>query len=286
MTETNLLSKREQEVVKQLMQGKSNKQIALALGISIRTVEFHLKNVYTKYQVSSRIELILHLGNTTVAGINEKLGGSTVDLLGKNAENGENSSSRTSWTESIRDAVSTIGKEPEMKKRWTFYSLAGLIFGAAYWHYFSLTAKLFNDISVNEHAVSDGVLMILALVAYFCVWLIPAILPAVVEYRRTASLKWSVLSVVTVWVSAVLGYYVNYLVMLAFIGLPNMEFLVVFGERSAAFSQTWQNILPDLILRNLLKWIGVGILAGGVCGLISTSVVSALSRKPGRMLAV
>jgi DNA-binding CsgD family transcriptional regulator len=284
MTETNLLSRREQEVVKQLMQGKSNKQIALALGISIRTVEFHLKNVYTKYQVSSRIELILHLGNTTV-GINEKLGDSTVDLLGKNAENGENSSSCMSWTESIRNAVSTIGKEPEMKKRWTLYPLSGLIFGAAYWHYFSLTAKLFNDISANEHAVSDGVLMILALVAYFCVWLIPAILPAVVEYRRTASLKWSVLSVVTVWVSAVLGYYVNYLVMLAFIGLPNMEFLVVFGERSAAFSQTWQNILPDLILRNLLKWIGVGILAGGVSGLISTSVVSALSRKSGRMLA-
>jgi LuxR family maltose regulon positive regulatory protein len=58
------LSKREKEVVQLVLQGKSNKQIALALNISVRTVEFHLKNIYAKLQVSSRIELILRLGQT------------------------------------------------------------------------------------------------------------------------------------------------------------------------------------------------------------------------------
>jgi len=49
MTQNNRLSNREWEVVELLLQGKSNKLIAGALGISVRTVEFHLKNIYTKF---------------------------------------------------------------------------------------------------------------------------------------------------------------------------------------------------------------------------------------------
>jgi len=45
MEYTKSLSRREEEVVDLLLQGKSNKQIALALHISERTVEFHLKNI-------------------------------------------------------------------------------------------------------------------------------------------------------------------------------------------------------------------------------------------------
>ena len=55
MAQFNKLSNREWEVAKLLLQGKSNKLIASALGISDRTVEFHLKNIYAKFQVSSRI---------------------------------------------------------------------------------------------------------------------------------------------------------------------------------------------------------------------------------------
>lgn len=64
-TQSKNLSKREKEVVDLLLQGKSNKQIALALGIAKSTVEFHLRNVYTKLQVSSRTEAILKLGKST-----------------------------------------------------------------------------------------------------------------------------------------------------------------------------------------------------------------------------
>jgi DNA-binding CsgD family transcriptional regulator len=63
MPPTNQLSERERDVVAQVLLGKSNKQIAQALGISSRTVEFHLGNIFTKYQVSSRIELILRLAS-------------------------------------------------------------------------------------------------------------------------------------------------------------------------------------------------------------------------------
>jgi len=59
--ETSPLSEREKDVIRILLQGRSNKQIALELGISNRTVEFHLKNIYAKLGVASRAEAILKL---------------------------------------------------------------------------------------------------------------------------------------------------------------------------------------------------------------------------------
>jgi len=55
-------SKREEQVARLLMEGKSNKQIAINLGISEGTVEFHLTSIYSKLGVSSRVEAIIHLG--------------------------------------------------------------------------------------------------------------------------------------------------------------------------------------------------------------------------------
>ncbi len=115
MAQFNQLSNREQEVVKLLLQGKSNKLIASSLGISDRTVEFHLKNIYAKFQVRSRIELVLKLGNATGTAEIEKLGLSTVDGKGENAENRDRHNSRMGWATSFKETISIIGKELEMK---------------------------------------------------------------------------------------------------------------------------------------------------------------------------
>lgn|GEM_PF-2065811 len=115
MTQFTPLRNREREVVKLLLQGKSNKLIASVLGISDRTVEFHLKNIYIKFQVNSRIELILKLGNSTGTIDMEKPGSSTVDIPGKSTENGNGHNSQMDWATSFRDTVSTIGKELKMK---------------------------------------------------------------------------------------------------------------------------------------------------------------------------
>jgi len=109
------LSKREKEVFEHVLQGRSNKQIALLLHISVRTVEFHLKNIYTKFQVGSRIELILKLGNATGINLIEKLGYSTVAKAGENTENRVRPPARKAWVASIRNTVSLIGKELRMK---------------------------------------------------------------------------------------------------------------------------------------------------------------------------
>jgi DNA-binding CsgD family transcriptional regulator len=96
------LSRRERDVVNLLLEGKSNKLIALSLGISERTVEFHLKNIYTRLQVRSRVELVLKLGDSTVAG------------GGELAENGDRLNV-WNWVTSLKEAVSKIGKELKMK---------------------------------------------------------------------------------------------------------------------------------------------------------------------------
>lgn len=102
MTHPISLSNREEEVVEQLLEGKSNKLIAASLNISERTVEFHLKNIYEKYEVSSRVELVLKLGESTVADKGEVA-----------EDNGRLNSSN--WATSLGTAVSEIGKELKMK---------------------------------------------------------------------------------------------------------------------------------------------------------------------------
>lgn len=83
-------SERERQAIELLIQGKSNKQIALALGVSVRTVEFHLSNIYAKLGVNSRTEAALKL---TESSLRESTGAelreSTVVEMEKLADNGE-----------------------------------------------------------------------------------------------------------------------------------------------------------------------------------------------------
>ena len=51
--EREQLTNREQTILLQLAQGKSNKEVALALDISVRTVETHRKNIKRKLGISS-----------------------------------------------------------------------------------------------------------------------------------------------------------------------------------------------------------------------------------------
>ena len=127
MTEFNKLSNREWEVAKLLLQGKSNKLIASSLGISERTVEFHLKNIYAKFQVSSRIELILKLGNATGRFETEKQGHSTVAGMRKRVENRDRLTSWMGWAAFFRDPVSLVYKELEMKNLLALNNLLVLI---------------------------------------------------------------------------------------------------------------------------------------------------------------
>jgi DNA-binding NarL/FixJ family response regulator len=54
-----ILTAREKDVVKTLMEGHSNKEIARRLVISERTVQTHLSNIFSKMNVTSRTEAVL-----------------------------------------------------------------------------------------------------------------------------------------------------------------------------------------------------------------------------------
>lgn len=87
MNDNSQFSEREKEVTELLLQGKSNKQIALALGVSASTVEYHLKNIYKKLQVNSRTEAVLRLGKSIGSNITGELGKSIVEMNGEPTDN-------------------------------------------------------------------------------------------------------------------------------------------------------------------------------------------------------
>jgi DNA-binding NarL/FixJ family response regulator len=57
-TPTPALTPRERMVLEQLARGLGNKQIAAALGISERTVKFHVSSVFTKLEATNRTEAV------------------------------------------------------------------------------------------------------------------------------------------------------------------------------------------------------------------------------------
>jgi len=54
------LTEREMDVLKAAAHGKSNKDIALNLGITAQTVQVHLRNIFVKLDVNSRSEAVAH----------------------------------------------------------------------------------------------------------------------------------------------------------------------------------------------------------------------------------
>ena len=62
------LSQRQLNVLQLLGQGRTNKQIGAALGISDRTVQIHLTRIYDKLGVSSRVEAALSVAEMSLQG--------------------------------------------------------------------------------------------------------------------------------------------------------------------------------------------------------------------------
>ena len=57
------ISKREQEIVLQILAGKSNQDIEAELFISLNTVRNHVYNIYQKLNIKNRIQLSILINN-------------------------------------------------------------------------------------------------------------------------------------------------------------------------------------------------------------------------------
>jgi DNA-binding CsgD family transcriptional regulator len=82
MSEPIQFSPAEHKVIKQLLQGKSNKQIALILHITESTVESHLTKIYAKLDVGSRAEAIIKLRELGFSPEEDKPGESIIENPG------------------------------------------------------------------------------------------------------------------------------------------------------------------------------------------------------------
>lgn len=58
-----LLTRREEDVFRLALRGLSNRALAEALGVSLDTVKTHLKHLYSKLGVKSRVELVLRFAS-------------------------------------------------------------------------------------------------------------------------------------------------------------------------------------------------------------------------------
>ncbi len=70
------LSQREAEVLALVARGAANKEIARTMGLSVRTVEAHLRSIFAKLMVGSRTEAVVLAVKTGLLRLDE------VDLLG------------------------------------------------------------------------------------------------------------------------------------------------------------------------------------------------------------
>lgn len=57
---TNKLSKRETEVLKEMVKGKTNKEIANTLFVSEKTIKTHVSHIFSKLQVNDRTQAAIY----------------------------------------------------------------------------------------------------------------------------------------------------------------------------------------------------------------------------------
>jgi len=99
MTENTTLTSRETEILALVAEGKSNKEIAAELFISINTVKVHISNIFQKIEVSSRTEATLFaIENGVVespASSTQPQEGTTPDISAKVSE--EQPAEQSNW---------------------------------------------------------------------------------------------------------------------------------------------------------------------------------------------
>lgn len=259
------LSPREKQVLELLLQGKSNKQIALSLGIAERTVEFHLQHIYAKFEVGSKIDLLLKLGNIA-GGFDAILRESTVGRPGEKAENRDSSALRMGRAASFKDALSKLGKELEMKNILkSNHALVGAVTAVLIGLLWVALMRSFAHMALEEITPWMAPLLI--------VWTLLGLIIGLMARRVESSLLKVVLS-------TMLGAGVSPLAILPLMGfvvLPLAKLAEWLGlvNRAVISNEVATNIA---IILGLVIWLVAGVLIG-------SALLFMLSHKPGQKIS-
>ncbi len=66
LTDQLLLPPRQKQVIRLLLDGRSDKQIADEIGLAVPTVRSHLGRIYAKFSVQDRTELVIYVFRTFI----------------------------------------------------------------------------------------------------------------------------------------------------------------------------------------------------------------------------
>lgn len=159
-------------------------------------------------------------------------------------------------------------------KRFEIYLIVGLIFGVLDWYYLDGLAH-FPWGSFGE---SFFVVPVILLMNYG-IWLIPIVPVAWLESRASHQMLYPVLAGVLTWCSAIFSYYAYYTFLFALGRLPNLESLIIFGERYPGFWNDWWAVFQKIILNQFFEWIIIAVIGGGTIGVLFHLLSQVLSRR-------
>ena len=171
-----------------------------------------------------------------------------------------------------------------MRKRWLLYILVGLVFGWVDWYFLDLIASFSRNLTLTDAIFQIPRILQILIIAIimglnYGVWLIPAIPIAIYEMRFSHSLWRGALSAIIVWSMALLSYYAYYTFLLMFVGLPNLDFMLISNHLSTTYWADWWLSFRRLIVYQFLEWIGIAIIGGAVIGTICAYFYDHVSKK-------
>ena len=86
------------------------------------------------------------------------------------------------------------------------------------------------------------------------------------KYRTSA--QRSAIAGAICWSCSILSYYLFYVLLLAFWGLPNMDHLLMINQKQSDFWSEWEIAFQKIILNQVLEWLPIAIVGGSIIGLL------------------
>ncbi len=147
-----------------------------------------------------------------------------------------------------------------MKRRWMLYITAGATFGIFDFYYH---AVLSNILLPHQDSLAGRLAWGILSTG---VWLIPVI-PVVLHETKASRSAWlSALAAAVTWTAAVIFYYLNNAVQLAFIGVASRPEMHISNRADPHFWDNWRNVLIYTLLVDNIIWLVVAVVGGFAVG--------------------
>jgi hypothetical protein len=152
----------------------------------------------------------------------------------------------------------------ETKHRFLLYFLIGLIFGIIDWFYLNWLAH------ISWGSLGESILVVPIIVGMnYGIWLVPIIPVVIYEARHAEEILYPMLAGMLTWSCAIFSYYVYYASLLSLGKLIHLEYLNIFGDKTATFWYEYWQMFKGIILGQFLEWIIIAVIGGAIIGALS-----------------